>query len=148
MTQRSPIGPIQKALYTWLSADSALAALAPVYDNVVQPTPYPYVEIAEFSSTKNDSLGDQGRDVIVTLFTFSQNPGFLELETIAQELLRLLDETSIPNTSAGMDPSLGWQIWDNQVILEEAIKTRMPDGLTRQYALRVRVSVSKIALGE
>lgn len=138
--EHSPLGPVQVAIYTWLANDSALTALAPVYEEVPQSTPFPYIEIAELVATPDNVLGPSGRQVVVSIFAFSQSPGFKELQTILQRLMYLLDEVEIPNTSAAMNPSLGWMIWNNMVVTEETIK--LPGiPTTRQLAVRVQIDV-------
>lgn len=146
MAERSPLGPLQQAVYTWLANDPALAALAKVYDQVPQSTTFPYVEIGELSSVRDPTLGRADRLATVTVFAWSQAFGYKQLEDILEELLRLLDEEDIPNTSAAMDPSLGWQVAYNLVNLEEV--SRLPDGITRQLAVRCQILTQKIDQGE
>jgi Protein of unknown function (DUF3168) len=139
--RRSSTGMVQAAVYTHLAGDSSLMALAPVFDQVPQGQAYPYIEIAELIETPDNTEGQQGRQVMVTIFAWDQTPGFKLLEEILDNLLRLVDEDIIP-TVAGS----GWSIWSNEYVRDEA--TKMPDGLTRQLAVQIQVSTTRDALGE
>lgn len=104
----------------------------------------PYVEITEVISTPSNTEGTQGRDVLVTLFAFSKSPGFLELEEILDNLMRLLDEDVIADAS----PYPGWHINWNQVTREEVIRIPGAEGMTRQLAMQVQVIATRDVPGE
>lgn len=157
MSNRSPLLPTQKAMYTYLSADTGLAnalqnfysdatrPLIKVYDQVPEGTPYPYVEIFRVEATKDDTLGDIGRDMSVDILAYSQAPGYQELQVIQQELARLLDEQTMPNTTAAFDPANGWAVDWHLIKMEELVRL---DGITRQLQVQVSLLVHRIALGE
>src|SRR6266702_4171712 len=136
MARRSAIGPTQTAVYRHLHGDGPLTALAPVYDYVPAVTPFPYVQIGELIETPDNTEGEQGRDVTVTVFAWDQAPGFAGLELILDHLLRQLDEADIPAA-----PSQGWSIWQNRVVRDEVV--RLPDGITRQLSVQVSVSTTR-----
>lgn len=140
--RRSAIGPVQAAVYQWLAADTTLTNLAKVYDYVPQGTKPPYIEISELIETPNNTEGQQGREILVTIFAWSKQPGFKELEAILDSLLRLLDEDTIPVSS----PSQGWTLDWNQVIRDEVL--RLPDGITRQLGIQVQVLAVRDLPGE
>jgi hypothetical protein len=139
-SRRTAIGAVQAAVYAHLVADVALADLAPVLDFVPEGTAFPYVELSEFVELPDSTLGTQGRSVLVTVFAWSQQPGFLLLERIIDNLMRLLDEDQIADVAGS-----GWTVFDNEVVRSEVV--RLPDGVTRQAAVQVRVSAARVDPG-
>lgn len=138
--RRSAIGLVQRAVYQHLIADGPLMALAPVFDQVPQATAYPYIEIAELIETLDDTEGQQGRQIMVSVFAWDQTPGYKLLEDILDALLRLMDEDMIATVSGS-----GWTIWHNECVRDEVSKA--PDGITRQLAVQVQVMVTRDELG-
>lgn len=92
----SPTQPLQAAIYTRLSADATLVTTlgCDVYDDVPEAdpsvTPYPYVAFGSFTETMNDTMGTTGRDVTVTVHSWSEALGFKEVQTIDNRVDALL----------------------------------------------------------
>jgi uncharacterized protein DUF3168 len=142
MSRRSALQPVQTAVYQWLVADAALTALAPVYDQVPQPTAFPLIELSSFVEAPDNTEGEQGRMVTVTIFAYDQTPGYKLLEQILDNIMRLLDEDEIPDAT----PDQGWDIWHSAFTRAEVM--RLPDGITRQLSAQFEVGVTRNALGE
>lgn len=142
MAFRSAIGPIQASIYAWLAADATFMGLIKgVFDQVPESKDFPYVEFEDFKEVPDNVLGDQGRQITVTLLSWSQALGFLELENIMEELWRLLDE----NTVGDVSPSQGWHIY--QSLISEADMSKEPDGITRKGTVKAEIFCQKVALG-
>jgi hypothetical protein len=127
---------VQSAVYAYLAADTALTTLAPVYDEVPAGKTFPYIELSEFTEERNDTLGGVGRTIHVTIWVYSQQPGFKQLEAILEQLIRLLNEHTIPDVDAQ------WRIYSNTY--ETGELTRDPDGATRMLAVRAVVDVQSV----
>jgi uncharacterized protein DUF3168 len=140
-SRRSAIQPVQAAVFTHLAGDTTLTGLAPVYDQVPQGTSYPYVEITELVETLDNTEGQQGRQVMVTVSAWDQTPGYKPLELILDNLLRLLDEDSVATLGGS-----GWTIWHNEVVRDNVVKE--PDGITRQLMVECQIMITRDALGE
>jgi hypothetical protein len=140
-SDRSAIGVVQASVYQYLHADTTLMALAPVFDQVPQGQPYPYLEITDLVETLDDTIGEQGRSITVTISAWDQTPGYKLLEQILDNLIRLLDEGLIPTVSGS-----GWTIWNNIYVRGEVSK--LPDGITRQVMTETQIMVTKDDLSE
>lgn len=136
MSTRTALGAVQSAVYQYLAGDVILTALAPVYDEVPPGKTFPYVELSEFIEERDDTLGGVGRTVTATIWAYSQQPGFKELEAILEQLIRLLNDQKIP------DVDVQWKIYSNSY--ERGELTRDSDGLTRMLAVRAVVDVQSV----
>lgn len=87
--------PLQEAIYTTLTADDALTALAGVYDEPPEPAPYPHVVIGEIQENRLDAHDQQGLETEVTLHIWSKYRGYRELQRILTHLDRLLDRQAL-----------------------------------------------------
>lgn len=132
MASRSALAPVQKAVYETLHGDSGLTALAEVYDEVPEGTAFPYIELGDFIETADDTLGEIGRQVTVGIDVWSQSPGYMQIEAIGEELLRLLDE------GQPADPT-GWHVVDS--VYFQGGLTREGDGITRHGRFEFRILV-------
>jgi hypothetical protein len=84
---KESIWDIQKAVYDSLSSDGVLTALLAdgadsVFDHVPPGSAFPYIVIGEMSSRPLDTMGGHGRDVSVTIHSYSRGRGMKELKAI------------------------------------------------------------------
>ncbi len=90
---RSPLEPLQVALYQWLRDDKMLSGLVTgIFDRTApEGQEYDYVTIGELLSTEDNDLSNFGREVTVTFHVWTKahgnRPGF----RIAARLIELLD---------------------------------------------------------
>jgi hypothetical protein len=124
---------VQAALYTLLSGDPTLAALVVgVYEEVPEGSAYPYVQLGEFTETKDAVFERDGRMVLATLHVWSQYAGQQECWTIAGRIGDLIDETT-PTVSGATVESCE---------VEQAQVLRDPDGRTRHGVIQLRISLA------
>lgn len=88
---------VQAAVYA--AASGAGVAGGRVYDYVPEPATYPYVSVGEAIETPDNSHGEFGRSVLITVHVWSIYRGFAEALGIARQLVELLDHR--PLTPAG-----------------------------------------------
>lgn len=84
--------PLQQAVYTRLSSDADLAALAGVYDEPPEDVPHPYVTVGESTETPMDAHDRRGVDITITLHIWSRYRGFRQALDILAALDRLMDQ--------------------------------------------------------
>jgi hypothetical protein len=87
----SSLGPVQAAIYTALTADAALTAVATIWDEVPEGTAMPYVQIGEAIETPDDWHGGIGRQTVATLHVWSRARGFAQVVQIMDRVVALLD---------------------------------------------------------
>ncbi|MGW2547493.1 DUF3168 domain-containing protein, partial [Kitasatospora sp. NPDC001574] len=76
MSAAAPMGPLQAALYTALTADEQLTAMVTgVFDYVPEDTAYPYVVLGEAIETPHNTHDRYGRQTAITLHVWSQYRG-------------------------------------------------------------------------
>lgn len=94
MISKSPIHPLQTALYQRLAGDAALAALATggVWDEVPEGAEHPYVRIGDHLSIEDNDHSGFGREVTVTIHVWSKARGNAQGQAIAARIGELLDE--------------------------------------------------------
>lgn len=91
-TPRSALAPVQRALYTKLTADKALMGLVSgVFDHVPEDAAWPYVVIGEGVESPDNDHTSFGRAVLATLHVWSEYKGFTEAERVQARLVELLD---------------------------------------------------------
>lgn len=99
MTAPSPMGPVQEALYTRLTADPALTALVTgVFDFVPETAAYPYIVIGEAVETPDNRHGGFGRQTVVMLHIWSQYRGYSQALGILAQVTGLLDHQPLAVT--------------------------------------------------
>lgn len=100
---KSSLGPIQTAIYTRLTGDATLLALATggVHDWVPEGTNKPYVHIGETIATPRNAHDRFGRRAVTTIHVWSTEHGFSEVNTIKSRITELLDHQ--PLTVTGHD---------------------------------------------
>jgi hypothetical protein len=93
---RGSLLDIQKAIMTTLTGNVALMAMITgVFDFVPVGQQVPYVEIGEGTETKFNTFDRQGKETSMTINVWSGYAGYLEAETIMNEIIGLLDYTNI-----------------------------------------------------
>jgi len=96
----TPLGPVQRAVYAALTADTELMeSVTGVYDDVPEGTAYPYVRIGEALETPDNTHGAFGRQTVLIIHVWSEYRGFAETTDIAGRVVSLLDHQ--PLTIAG-----------------------------------------------
>lgn len=129
----SPSWGLQQAMYTRLSGDTELTSTlgAQVYDHVPDSAAFPYVVIGDITEAPNDTMGKTGRDMTVTVHSWSQAKGFKQVMQIQDRVDDLLDRWS-PTVSG----------WSAVQMLQEFFETfRDPDGVTRHGVSRYRIHI-------
>jgi hypothetical protein len=120
-------------MYTRLSGDATLTTTlgAAVYDDVPDGAALPYVAIGDVTEAPNDTMGKTGRDLTVTVHTWSQYQGMREVKQIQNRIDALLDRWA-PTVS-------GWAAVE---MLQEFFETfRDPDGDTMHGVARYRIHI-------
>lgn len=92
----------QTAVFEKLTESAALAALAPVYDDVPDNADFPYVVLGAMDARPESTQGTDGLRLILTVESFSRYRGFSELRQIMAEITAALDraDLSIPGQAA------------------------------------------------
>lgn len=135
MAGNSALIPVQTLVYTRLSGDATLTALSKTYDEVPTDAVFPWVLLTDFEETLDNTFGEEGRSVQVGIDVWSQVPGFKELQSIAEEVIRLL------NSDTGIGNPTGWQTdWSMYV---KGRLDREADGLTRHARLDFVIAVHR-----
>lgn len=129
----SPTWPLQEAIYTRLSGDSSLTSSlgAAVYDDVPDSAPFPYVVIGAVTEAPNDTMGTTGRDLTVTVHSWSQYQGMKQVKQIQNRVDQLLDRW-LPTVT-------GWATTHMQQEFFETFED--PDGDTKHGVARYRIHI-------
>jgi hypothetical protein len=92
MTAKSPIHPVQTAIYQRLKADPVLAGMVTgVYDYVPEGTAYPYVRIGDHLSIPDNTHDTYGREITTTIHIWTRSRGNAQGQAIAARIGELLD---------------------------------------------------------
>lgn len=126
-----PLAEVQSAIF-----DALTAALAPVpvVDQAGPNQQYPYVTIGESVSDQDDTLGEEGAGIEMTVHVWSRQNGMQETQQLMAAAKAALHRQRL--AAAGFQ----WvdTIWDFAQTLRD------PDGVTRHGILRFRVEVFSI----
>jgi hypothetical protein len=135
---RSPIGPLQAAIYQRLSGDLTLSGLAAggVHDQVPEGTPHPYVRIGDHLSIDDSDLTSYGREVTVTIHVWSKTRGNAEGQAIAARIGELLDEQE-----RQLDVE-GHRVVSCRQEFDQALPD--PDPEIRHHVLRFRIITTQV----
>lgn len=87
----SPGAPVQAAVYARLSGDATLTALCDVYDIPPDRAELDYLTIGEQTESPNDTMGKTGRDVTITIHSWTQGRTKLSNQNILNRVDALLD---------------------------------------------------------
>jgi hypothetical protein len=123
---------IQKAVYTALVA----ALDVPVFDNVPQNSPYPYVVVGDDTAVPWDTDDSLGTEATVTVHAWSQYRGRAEAKELLQQIYTALHRQDIAVENAVTIESIAEF---QQTIVES-------DGLTRHGIIRFRITVDQLNL--
>lgn len=82
---------VQRAFYARMTASAELQAIAGVYAQVPEDTPYPYVVLGEATETPDNAHGRIGRSTSSMLHIWSQYDGYGEALQILAVLTELFD---------------------------------------------------------
>jgi len=89
---RSPIHPVQVAIYRRLTSDTTLAGMVVgVYDQVPEDKTKPYVRIGDHLSVPDNDLSSFGREITVTIHVWTEARGNAQGQAIAARIVELLD---------------------------------------------------------
>jgi len=123
---------IQKAVYTALVA----ALDVPVFDNVPQNSPYPYVVVGDDTAVPWDTDDSLGTEATVTVHAWSQYRGRAEAKELLEQIYAALHRQDIAVENAVTIESIAEF---QQTIVES-------DGLTRHGIIRFRITVDQLNL--
>ena len=90
MPAKDPTDAIQLGVYTLLSADAPLIALADIYDGVPEGAEPDYVVIGEVTAIPDGVHGLEGRQTSFSLHTWTRSEGYAPGNVIAARLVALL----------------------------------------------------------
>lgn len=141
MTAPAPMLPVQQAIYTTLTGNTALMdTVSGVFDYVPETVAYPFVVIGEAIETPDNAHDRFGRETVVTLHVWSQYRGFSQVLAIAAKVTALLDHR--PLTITGLD-HIATRFEFSQTLTDPE-----PPGDIRHVVLRYRVVTEQPILGE
>lgn len=102
MANYPPLTLVQAAIWSVLSADATLAALAPVTNDATEDQTYPYILIANANGTPSNTFGGitQGFGWVcrVTVHGYSRYEGDQEVLTFMQRVIALLNFAALTIT--------------------------------------------------
>lgn len=121
---------LQQALYAVLSGDSTLTSTlgASVYDEVPQPSSYPYVQIGEDNTLDYSTKDLVGSETVVNIHVWSRYPGAKEAKQIIDRIHSLLHDSNLTVT--------GHNFINMRMEFSDIL--RDPDGATRHGVMRFR----------
>ena len=90
MSAVDPLDAVQVGLYSLLSGDATLTALAPVFDGVPEPTNLDYVRIGEATAIADGVHGREGRQIAATIHSFASGESFAKVNAIGGRIAALL----------------------------------------------------------
>jgi hypothetical protein len=129
----TPTWGLQQAVYARLNGDATLTNTlgAAVHDEVPDGAAFPYVSIGDVTETPRDTMGQTGRDLTITVHTWSQYAGMKQVMEIQNRIDALLDRW-FPTVSG----------WTATEMLHEFFETfQDPDGETRHGVARYRIHI-------
>lgn len=133
---RSPLLPIQTAMYDRMVADPDLTGK--VFDHVPEAQQKPYVTLGEAIATPRNNHGQFGQETVETLHIWSEQHGMTEALELEDILIELFDHQ--PLTVAGHRTV--------SVRFEFSQTLRDPDPNIRHVILRFRVTTEQQAADE
>lgn len=136
MTAKSPIHPVQTAIYQRLKNDATLAGMVTgVYDYVPEGTAYPYVRIGDHLSIPDNTHDTYGREITTTIHIWTRSRGNAQGQAIAARIGELLDHRPRDLAVAGHKVVSIRQEFD-QVLPD-------PDPEVRHHILRFRIQTEQ-----
>lgn len=102
MPNYPPLTSVQAAIWSVLSGDAILAALAPVTNDATEDQTYPYILIANANGVPCNMMGGTDRgfgwDIRVTVHGYSRYEGDQEVLTFMQRVIALLNFATLTIT--------------------------------------------------
>jgi len=125
--------PLQSAIYSLLSNDSNLTTTlgAGVFDDVLEGSTFPYVELGNESSIDFSTKTSTGSEYTINLHIWSQYAGSKEVKQIMDRLHDLLHDSNMNVTGFNLI----------NVRFEFSDIMRDPDGKTRHGIMRFRAII-------
>lgn len=134
MIVKTALGALQKTIYTRLSTDPNVTGLVTgVFDEVMEGTVLPYVQIGDDTVVPYDSKTEMGEDMTLTLHCWSAGPGKTNAKKIMDAVLQSLTATPLP-----IDP--GFEV---DGIFREYLEV-LQDGNVYHGICRFRVYIKQI----
>jgi hypothetical protein len=102
--ERIPLNSLQKAIYARLVGFAAIATATgktgaeSVYDDVPEPTTFPYIVIGETEGSDEGTKDGLSKEIVVSIYAFSSEPGYLQLNNILNAILEALTSSSLTLT--------------------------------------------------
>lgn len=127
---------LQKGLLLVLGATipNAFGVPAPVFDDVAQDTPAPYVTVPDATLSDYSGDGFTGFNVLVTIHTWSDYRGSAEVKGLQGKIYDLLNRAELVVTGFNV---LGCDSINGNVL-------RDPNGVTRHGVQQFRVLMTKV----
>lgn len=139
MISRSPINPLQKAIFTRLTGDATLAGLlgtgTRIVDQPQEGQPFPYVRIGEHLSIPDNDHGTFGRNITETIHIWTRKRGNATGQAIAGRIVELLDHQ--PAAISALLAADGHKCVSIRAEFDQALTD--PDPEIRHHVLRFRV---------
>jgi len=88
---KSPLLPLQKAIYDRLKANLT----CPVYDNVPDGAKMPYVTLGEDTAVDWSTKLENGQEVTHTLHIWSEYKGMMEAKQIIDQVIQAITSTPL-----------------------------------------------------
>lgn len=134
MKKRSPLLPLQKAIYNRLKEKLTV----PIYDAVPDGAVFPYVTIGEDTAVDWSTKLTTGQEVTHTLHIWSQYNGMTEIKGLIDQVIQALTISAL-DMSADKFSAIVHSLDFNETF-------RDPDGITRHSVLRFRFKIQDIEL--
>lgn len=127
MAVGTSLGYLQKAIYTLFTGDTLLTnQITGVFDETPENEPFPYVVIGDAQETTMDTYPKMGRIASMTIYILSQHTGFLEILSISDRIITIMNRYSFPS----MSPYISVY-----TMYKTSSTRRDSDGITRQAEL-------------
>lgn len=130
---KSPVQPVQEAVYARLTGDTDLASLAPggVHDQVPEGRTYPYIRIGDHLSVPDNDHGGFGREITSTVHVWSKARGNKAGQSVADRVVELLDHQPAQLAVTGH------RVVSIRCEFDQAVAD--PDPQIRHHVLRFRI---------
>lgn len=127
MAVGTSLGLFQKQLYTLLANDVILLnQVTGIFDETPEDEPFPYIVIGDAQETPFDTYPKMGRIAAITITVWSQHTGFLEVLSISDRIITLLNRYSF----SSILPYISIY-----TMYKSGITKRDSDGITREAEL-------------
>lgn len=136
---RSPLNPLQKALYQRLTGDTPLMGMLTggVHDQVPENKVKPYLRLGDHLSIPDNDLSSFGREVTETLHIWTEARGNLSGQDIAARIVELLDHQHRALSAL----LAGHRVVSIRCEFDQALPD--PDPQVRHHVLRFRIITSQ-----